>query len=432
MRLLRTSTDAAAIEAALTQTNTWDRPDIEAGVRQILRDVRERGDEAVRDCLRRFDGVELETFAASPEEFAEAERRLDPDVRRAMDRAAARIAEFHRHAIPASWQTDHDGAVLGQRVTPLARVGVHAPAGQAPLPSTVLMTAIPAREAGVPEVVVCSAPRRDGSVTSEMLYAAQLAGAQAFYKIGGPAAIAAMTFGTEQIPAVDKIVGPGSPYTVMAKRLVFGLVGIESLPGPTEIVVIADESANAAWIAADLLSQAEHAEDSLVVLLTPSDELAKGVIAEVEQQLTQLTRQEIARACVEQNGYAIVTRDLAEACELSNRRAPEHVELIVADPDAWIDRLTCVGAVFVGPYSSEPVGDYLAGPSHVLPTGGTARFASPLNVTDFVKRTTVLRYSRERFLEDAADVIAFAEAEGLTAHAHAIRIRLEDEAKEEQ
>jgi len=427
MRLLRTATDAAAIHAALAQANTWERPELEAHVRDLLRDVQARGDAALRDCLRRYDGVDLQVFQASEAEFAAAERQVAPEVRQAMARAAERIEAFHREGLPQSWSLARGETTLGQRVTPLARVGVHAPAGRAPLPSTLLMSAIPARAAGVGEIIACSAPGADGGVAPEMLHAARLAGVSAFFKVGGPAAIAAMAFGTEQIPAVDKIVGPGNAYTVMAKRLVFGVVDIESLPGPTEIVVIADETAAPAWVAADLLSQAEHAEDSLAILLTPSELLARAVIAAVEEQLPALARREIAAASIAVNGMAILTADLPEAVALCNRRAPEHVELVLRDPDAWLEQIVNAGAIFVGPYSSEPVGDYLAGPSHVLPTAGTARFASPLSAHDFLKRTSIVRYSREQFLDDASEVIAFAEAEGLQGHAQAIRQRLQDE-----
>jgi histidinol dehydrogenase len=278
----------------------------------------------------------------------------------------------------------------------------------------------------VGEIVACSTPRKDGTTDPHMLVAARRAGVDRFFKVGGPPAVAAMAFGTLSIPRVDKIVGPGSAYTVLAKRLVFGHVDIESLPGPTEVLVIADESANPRWVAADLLSQAEHGADSMAILLTPSERLGRAVAAEVERQIPLLSRQETVRECIRQRGWIIITRDLLESCELANRCAPEHVELQVEDPDAWLERLHHAGAIFIGGYTPEPVGDYIAGPSHILPTGGTARFSSPLHLDDFIKKTSVLRYSRDRFEREARHVIRLAEAETLDGHANAIRVRLED------
>jgi len=335
------------------------------------------------------------------------------------------VCAFHERQRQDGWIHNEDGTRLGQLVRPLARVGIHVPAGKAPLPSTLIMAAVPARVAGVGEVVVCSAPQRDGSANPYTLVAAHRAGVDHFFKIGGAQAVAAMAFGTESVPRVDKIVGPGNPYTVLAKRLVFGHVDIESLPGPTEVLIVADDSAEPAWVAADLLSQAEHGEDSLVVLVTPSEALGRAVAAEVERQTALLSRRETIARCIATNGWVIVTRDLEEACALSNDCAPEHLELLVKDPDRLLDRLHHAGAIFIGGYTPEPIGDYIAGPSHILPTGGTARFSSPLHLDDFVKKTSVLQYSRERFEREAAHVIRLAEAETLDAHANAVRVRLQ-------
>jgi histidinol dehydrogenase len=426
MRFLNTRTDAPErIAAALTQSNSLDLPEVEAAVRVIVEDVRARGDAAVRDCLRRFDGVELESLEASPAELDAAEAEVDAEFLAAVDRSVENVRAFHERQRRESWQEERDGALLGQLIRPLERVGICVPSGKAPLPSSLIMAAVPARTAGVGEIIVCSTPRRDGTANPYTLAAARRAGVDRFFKIGGAQAVAAMAFGTESVPRVDKVVGPGSPYTVLAKRLVFGHVGIESLPGPTEVLVIADDSANPRWVAADLLSQAEHGADSLAILLTPSEALGRAVAAEVERQIPTLSHAAVMRECVAEHGWVIVTRDLEEACALSNRCAPEHLELVVADPEPLLERIRHAGAIFIGGYTPEPVGDYIAGPSHILPTGGTARFSSPLHLDDFVKKTSVLRYSRERFERDAGYVIRLAEAETLDAHANAIRVRLE-------
>jgi histidinol dehydrogenase len=392
-----------------------------------VEDVRARGDAAVRDYLRRFDGVDLDELVVSEAEFTAAQAAVDAPFLEAVRVAIANVRAFHERQKTTDWLWEHEGTTLGQLVRPLERVGVHVPAGKAPLPSTLIMAVVPARVAGVREVVVCSAPAREGGISPYTLVAAREAGADRVFKMGGAQAIAAMAFGTESVPRVDKIVGPGNPYTVLAKRLVFGHVDIESLPGPTEVVVIADDTANPAWIAADLLSQAEHGEDSMVVLLTPSEALGRAVAAEVAIQAERLSRRETVNRCLERNGWVIVTRDLAEACALSNDCAPEHLELVVEDPDRWLEHLRHAGAIFIGGYTPEPIGDYIAGPSHILPTGGTARFSSPLHLDDFVKKTSVLRYSRERFEREAAHVIRLAEAETLDGHAAAIRARFASE-----
>ena len=427
MQFLNTRTDAPErISAALTQANSLDLPEVEAAAREILAAVREQGDAAVRHYLRKFDGVDVEQLEVSKAEMDAAEAAVDPEFLEAVDLSIANVRAFHERQRQEGWLHEEDGTTLGQLVRPLERIGIHAPAGKAPLPSTIIMAAVPARVAGVREVIACSAPQRDGSANPYTLVAAKRAGVDRFYKIGGAQAVGAMAFGTESVPRVDKIVGPGNPFTVLAKRLVFGHVDIESLPGPTEVLVIADDTADPRWIAADLLSQAEHGADSLVVLLTPSEALGKAVAAEVARQTELLSRRDTIRECIEKNGWVIVVRDLEEACALSDRCAPEHLELVVENPEQWLDRLNHAGAIFIGGYTPEPIGDYIAGPSHILPTGGTARFSSPLHLDDFVKKTSVLRYSRERFEREAKHVIRLAEAETLDAHANAIRVRLTD------
>jgi histidinol dehydrogenase len=426
MRFLNTQQDPPdRIAAALTQSNSLDLPEVEAAARSILDDIRARGDDALRELQLRFSGVELTELEVSEAEFQAAEAQVDREFLAAVDTAIANVRAFHEKHRRESWSDSGEGATLGQLIRPLRSVGILVPAGKAPLPSTLLMAAVPAKVAGVREIIVCSSPQKDGSADPYSLVTARKIGVDRFFKIGGAQAVGALAYGTASVPKVDKIVGPGSAYTVLAKRLVFGIVGIESLPGPTEVLVIADESANPRWVAADLLSQAEHGADSLAILLTPSENLGRAVAAEVERQIPTLSHADVLRACIAEHGWVIVTRHLREACELANRCAPEHLELMVEDPDRWLDEIHDAGAVFVGAYTPEPVGDYIAGPSHILPTGGTARFSSPLNVDDFVKKTSVLRYSRERFEREAAHVIRFAEAETLDAHANAVRVRLE-------
>lgn len=427
MRFLNTATDPRErIDAVLTQSNPVDLPRVEEAVREIVRRVRAGGDAAVLECIERYDGVRLDSLEAGPEEWERAAGAVDAAFREAVEVSIGNVRAFHERRRQEGWIEAMGGGQLGQLVRPLDRVAIHAPGGKAPLPSTVIMAAVPARVAGVAEVLACSPPQRDGSANPYTLYAARAAGVDRFFKMGGAQAVAAFAYGTESVPRVDKIVGPGNPYTVAAKRLVFGQVGIESLPGPTEVLVIADDTANPRWIAADLLSQAEHGEDSVALLVTPSERLGRAVAEEVERQTATLSRSETIRACIREHGWVLVTRDLAEACELSNRCGPEHLELVVADPDRWLPELRHAGAIFVGGYTPEPVGDYIAGPSHILPTGGTARFSSPLHLDDFVKKTSVIRYSREGFEREAAHVIRLAEAETLDAHANAIRVRLEN------
>jgi histidinol dehydrogenase len=379
----------------------------------------------VRDVTERYDGVRLEQFEVTEAEIAAARSGVSADFLAAVEVAAENIRAFHVPQRRESWRLERGGATLGQIVRPLAAVGVHIPGASAPLPSTALMTCIPARVAGVDQILVFTPPRRDGTADPHTLVAAQTAGAHRIFKVAGPQAVGAMSYGTASIPRVDKIVGPGNLYTVIAKRLVFGLVDIEMLPGPSEVLVLADDTARPDLVAADLLSQAEHQADSVVLLMTPSSALAAAVDREIERQLSSLPRSEFAAASLREHGAAVVTRNLDEAIELANICAAEHVELIVRDPEAALAGIRNAGTVLVGPWGSVPLADYVAGPSHVLPTGGTARFASPLNVDDFLKKINLVIPDEASFRHLAPHAITLARTEGLEGHARALAARLE-------
>ena len=401
-----------------------------AAVSRILADVRRRGDQALVAYSRRFDapGFRLRDLRVGPEEFRQAAAAANRGFTRALHRAASQIEAFHRRQVRSSFiSLDRAGTMLGQLVRPVARVGVYVPGGQGgrtPLVSSVLMGAIPARVAGVERVVMVTPPTADGHVNPHLLVAARKAGVDEVYKAGSAWAVAALAYGTETIPRVDVIVGPGNLYVTLAKKIVAGTVGIDIIAGPSEILVIADESADPEFIAADLLSQAEHDAMASAVLVTTRRELAQAVVAALGRQLPQLARAEIARESIRRFGAAIVVRDLAVAIELANRMAPEHLELQLRDPFAHLGAIRNAGAVFLGEYTPEPVGDYVAGPNHVLPTAGTARFASALSVDNFVKRTSLIHYSADAFRREAADILRLAEVEGLGAHAQSIRVRL--------
>jgi histidinol dehydrogenase len=425
----------------IVQANQFDaKRSVETGtreqqeaVRAILADVRERGDEAVRAYTERFDRVRLENFRVSEAEYAEAEALVAPAVKAALTEAAANIRDFHQRQVRQSWFTAKEsGTVLGQIVRPLKRVGLYVPGGTAAYPSSVLMNAIPAKIAGVPEVVIATPPGPDGRINPAILVAAGIAGVNEIYKVGGAQAIAALTYGTAQIKPVDKIVGPGNIFVALAKREVFGLVSIDMVAGPSEIVVLADETANPRYVAADLLSQAEHDPMSAAVLVTPSRALAEAVAQEVERQLTELPRRQIAEAALRDYGAILLVNDLDEGFAVVNRLAPEHLEIMIDNPFDQLGKVENAGAIFLGPYSSEPVGDYFAGTNHVIPTNGTARFSSPLSVDDFVKKSSVVSYSKRDLQEHGHKIVALAEQEGLAAHGRAIQERLNDFAKEEQ
>ncbi|WP_091737061.1 histidinol dehydrogenase [Marininema mesophilum] len=403
-------------------------PKQERAVQEILSRVKREGDTAVRELTARLDGVELAQFQVKESEIDAAVATISPGAKEALALAARRIRSYHERQKSNSWiEAEEDGTVLGQLVRPLARVGLYVPGGRAAYPSTVLMTAIPASVAGTEEVVMVTPPGPDGEVPAITLAAAREAGVTRVFKMGGAQAVAALAYGTESIPQVDKIVGPGNIYVALAKRMVYGQVDIDAIAGPSEIVVIADENADPVYIAADLLSQAEHDPMASAVLLTPSASLAEGVTNELQRQCEALPRAEIAAASLLNHGALCITRDLAEAIELANRLAPEHLELMVEDPWLWVGQIKNAGALFLGPWSPEAVGDYLAGPNHVLPTNGTARFFSALSVDDFSKKTSLISYSQRALLRDGPGVITLAEAEGLQGHAASIRARIEKE-----
>ena len=403
--------------------------DVRETVRAIVEDVRRRGDEAAFGYTERFDGVKLtpETLRVTEAEISRAMGEVPAKVLKAMERAAARISDFHSRQVQQSWLDVQAGSLLGQKITPLARVAVYVPGGRAAYPSSVLMNILPAKVAGVGEVLMTTPPQRDGTVYANTLAAAKIAGVDRVYKLGGAQAVAAFAFGTASVPRVDKITGPGNIYVAAAKREVFGSCGIDMIAGPSEVLIVADESANPRYIAADLLAQAEHDPMASATLITVSAALARAVANELEEQLSALPRREIAAASLRDFGALLVTGTLEEAFELANAMAPEHMELMVREPMEWLGAVHNAGAVFLGEHTPEPLGDYMAGPNHVLPTGGTARFFSPLSVDDFVKKTSVLYHSREQLQGVWQDIAAFAESEGLDAHARSAAIRFEKE-----
>lgn len=405
---------------AVRRTTLQDNPKVEAIVRTIIDDVKARGDTAVLELSRRFDAPDLLTLEVPRTEWDAAEAEIPSDLRAAMELSAANIAAFHEKHRRGSWTDVQPGKILGQIVRPLDRVGVYAPGGTAAYPSTVLMTAIPARIAGVPEIVLCTPAQKDGKVLPVVLYAAKLAGVQRIFTIGGAQAIAAMAFGTETVPVVDKIVGPGNVYVNIAKKLLWGLVDMDMLAGPSEVCVVADENANPTFAALDLLTQAEHDVEAAAFLITPSAEFAAKVQKEIERLLASLSRAAILRESLEQNSAILVTETLEQACDLANECAPEHLALMVREPMNVLGRIRNAGAVLLGDYTPQTLGDYLAGPSHTLPTSGTARFASPLHVDTFLKKTSFLSYTADALREVAPHLETFARAEGFDAHAEAV------------
>ena len=397
-------------------------------VSDIIDDVRSRRDEALFDYTARFDGIQLtkETVRVTKEEIQEAYARLDPGFLEVLHRAAGNIRTFHEKQKRTSWfDTRPDGSILGQRITPLATVGVYVPGGKAAYPSSVLMNVIPAKVAGVDRIVMTTPPGKDGRVYEGTLAAAAIAGVDEIYKAGGAQAVAALAFGTESIPKVDKIVGPGNIYVALAKKAVYGYVSIDSVAGPSEILVLADETANPRYVAADLLSQAEHDELASAILITTSKELAKNVADQIDQFLETLSRKEIIGKSLANYGYILLADTMEQAIGAANEIASEHLEIITEDPFAVMTKIRNAGAIFLGSYSSEPLGDYFAGPNHVLPTNGTARFFSPLSVDDFIKKSSIISYTKEALEPVSQDIIRFANAEGLSAHANSIAVRFE-------
>ena len=400
--------------------------DVRQTVAEIIDSVRRRGDEALYEYARKFDGAELASLEVTPEEMQEALDRTKPAFLEVLERAAENITRFHQLQKRSGFiLNDRPGVVLGQKVLPVDRAGIYVPGGKAPLSSTVLMDAIPARIAGVPEVVMVTAPNRQGKIDPAILAAAHVAGVQRIFKIGGAQAIAALAYGTESVPRVDKIVGPGGALAAEAKRQVYGQVSIDMIAGPSEVLILSDGKSDPRHLAADMLAQAEHDTMAAAVLITDSPELASAVAEELERQLPALERREIARASIENNGKIILVPDLTVGLDVANALAPEHLELSVDEPFRWLDRVRHAGSVFLGRHSPEALGDYMAGTNHTLPTGGTARFSSPLGVDDFIKKTQFIYYSPEAMAAAAEDVDAFARKEGLTAHARSAMIRKE-------
>ena len=395
-------------------------------VAEIIRNVRERGDEALQEYTEKFDHARPASLTVTPEETEEALRSVEPDFLRILEEAAANIRKFHSRQVRNSFIiNDEDGIVMGQKVIPVDRAGLYVPGGTAVYPSTVLMDVIPAKIAGVKEVIVTTPPGPDGKINPAILAAASVAGADRIVKAGGAQAIAALAYGTESVPKADRIVGPGNAYVAEAKRQVYGVVSIDMIAGPSEILVVADGASNPAHVAADMLSQAEHDRVATAVLVTDSAALAEQVSAEIEKQIPQLLRAGIARESIDRNGKIIVAETLRAAIDIANEIAPEHLELCVDNPFDYLDSIRHAGSVFLGRNCPEALGDYLAGPNHTLPTQGTARFSSPLSVDDFVKKTQYTYYTKEALARVAKDVAAFAEKEGLTGHARSAVIRTE-------
>ena len=399
--------------------------DVEEDVAKILAAVRKDGDKALLGFVKKFDGADVENIEVTPEEWEAGCDQVDSADRAAIGKAAMRVREFHRKRIPSSWEMrEEGGGYMGQRVRPLARVGLYVPGGKALYPSSVVMNAIPASVVEVPEICMVTPPREDGTITPEVLMAAKVAGVNRIFKMGGAHAVAALAYGTESVPRVDKITGPGSVWVATAKKQVFGEVGIDSEAGPTEVCIVADKSATPAWLAADLISQAEHDELAQAVLITH----VKGLITRVQDQLTRqlkdLDRADIAKKSIKARGAIIQTKNLAESIRLSEEYASEHLVLAVEDPEKVSKEIENAGAIFLGHYTPVAVGDYMAGPNHVLPTGGTSRFFSPLGVEDFMKRTSFMKFEPSKLRELGADIVRLANVEGLTGHGASVELRL--------
>ncbi len=396
-------------------------------VNAIVENVRKNGNEAIFSYTKAFDHADInaENIRVTEAEIAEAYELVDADLLGVIRRSLDNIRSYHRKQLPNSWFTSRDGRILGQKVTALANVGVYVPGGRAPLASSVLMNVVPAKVAGVERIIMCTPPGPDGRITPSILVAAKEAGADEIYKVGGAQAIAAMAFGTESVPKVDKIVGPGNIYVALAKKAVFGYVGIDSIAGPSEILVLADETASPRYVAADLLSQAEHDELASAILITTSRELAERVSDEVDKFIPELSRKEIIQKSLDNYGYMLLAYSMDDAIDATNAIASEHMEIVTKDPFTVMTKIRNAGAIFLGEYSSEPLGDYFAGPNHVLPTNGTAKFFSALSVDDFIKKSSIISYSREALEAVHTDIETFAEHEKLTAHANSVRVRFE-------
>lgn len=428
MRILKLTEDTRKdILQNLLKRSPNNYGEFEGRVNAIIEEVRNNRDQAVFNYTKQFDGADINAgnILVTEEEIAEAYEQVDTTLLAVIRKSLVNIKKYHEKQVQNSWFTTEDGIILGQKVTALATVGVYVPGGKAVYPSSVLMNVLPAKVAGVDRIVMCMPPGKDGKVYPSTLVAAKEAGVDEIYKVGGAQAIAAMAFGTESVPKVDKIVGPGNIYVALAKKAVFGYVSIDSIAGPSEILVLADETANPRYVAADLLSQAEHDEMASAILITTSQKLAEEVSAEIDQFVAELSRKEIIQKSLDNYGYILVADNMEEAIDTVNAIASEHMEIVTADPFHVMTKIRNAGAIFIGEYSSEPLGDYFAGPNHVLPTNGTAKFFSALSVDDFIKKSSIISYSREALEKVHKDIEQFAECEKLTAHANSIRVRFE-------
>lgn len=430
MRIIRlTESQKKGILENLLQRSTNQYGIYEDAVLQIIKNVREKKDLALFSYTEKFDRVMIteETIQVTEEEIAEAYEMVDEHLIEIIRKALKNIREYHEKQVRNSWfDSKPDGTLLGQKITPLSRVGVYVPGGKAVYPSSVLMNIVPAKTAGVEQIIMTTPPGKDGKVYPVTLVAAKEAGVDAIYKVGGAQAIAAMAYGTESIQKVDKIVGPGNIFVALAKKAVYGHVSIDSIAGPSEILVLADETANPHFVAADLLSQAEHDEMASAILVTTSEKLAEEVSKEVDGFLSSLSRREIIQKSLDHYGYLLVADSMEDAIDIANEIASEHLEIVTKNPFDIMTRIRNAGAIFLGEYSSEPLGDYFAGPNHVLPTNGTAKFFSPLSVDDFIKKSSIISYSKEALEKIHTDIEDFAKAENLTAHANSIAVRFED------
>lgn len=401
--------------------------DVTEVVAEILADVKQNGDEAIRAYTKKFDGAKLVDLRVSEAEISSALQEITPEFLAVLEQAKQNIQQFHEKQVQRGFiTTGEQGTVMGQRVIPLEKVGVYVPGGTAAYPSTVLMDVLPAKIAGVSKIVMITPPNAEGKIPAAILAAAQIAGVDEIYKVGGAQGVAALAYGTESLPKVDKIVGPGNIFVATAKRMVYGLVDIDMIAGPSDVLIVADESANPRWLAADLLAQAEHDALAQAILVTTNEELAQAVQVELHTQLDALPRKEIAQQSIDNNGKLIVAQDIEEALVIANQIAPEHLELCVAEPFSLLGKVKHAGSIFLGHYTPEVLGDYFAGPNHTLPTEGTARFSSPLSVDDFIKKSSYLYYSKEALRTAANQVIDFAEMEGLSGHARSMRVRKEE------
>lgn len=429
MRILKLTEDSRRdILESLLKRSPNNYGEFESRVNDIITSVRIDRDKALFDYTKKFDGADIDAdnIRVTKEEIEEAYKLVDEKLIDVIRKALVNIRKYHEKQVQNSWFTTEDGIILGQKVTALERAGVYVPGGKAVYPSSVLMNVLPAKVAGVDKIVMCTPPGKDGKVYPSTLVAANEAGVDEIYKVGGAQAIAAMAFGTESVPKVDKIVGPGNIYVALAKKAVFGYVSIDSIAGPSEILVLADETANPRFVAADLLSQAEHDEMASAILITTSQEIAEKVSEEVDKFVSVLSRKEIIQKSLDNYGYILVADNMEDAIDAVNAIASEHMEIVTKDPFAIMTKVRNAGAIFVGEYSSEPLGDYFAGPNHVLPTNGTAKFFSPLGVDDFIKKSSVIAYSKEALEKVHTDIEQFATCEQLTAHANSIKVRFED------